>query len=269
MRATSHALGQVRTPANGADGLLTVIVPVFNEVATVEEAIRRVRSIDVAKEIIIVDDGSTDGTADRLAQLDGVVLLAHGRNRGKGAAIRTALERATGDVVIIQDADLEYDPRDIPALYARFRSGDVMAVYGSRVLKRGHRISSWLYYWGGRSITLVTRLLYGIALTDEPTGYKLLATDTLRSFSLDAEGFDFCAQLTARILRNGGRIVELPIDYHPRSRAEGKKITARDGLIALWVLTRERWRPRILARPPLVRESGDRGLRPIVDQPEA
>lgn len=228
---------------NASGGLLTVIVPVYNEASTVEEIIARLKCLDLPKEIIVVDDGSDDGTAAKLARTEGIVLLRHERNRGKGAAVRTALRHAIGDTVIIQDADLEYDPRDIPGLYERFRAGDVMAVYGSRVLMRGNRYSSWLYYWGGRSVTLVTRALYGIALTDEPTGYKMVSTSVLRAVDLDAERFDFCAQLTARILRTGGRIVEVPISYKPRTHAQGKKITARDGLITLWVLVQERLRP--------------------------
>lgn len=207
------------------------------------ELLARLRAVDLPMEVIVVDDGSSDGTPGALAASDGIVLLRHERNRGKGAAIATALERARGEVCIVQDADLEYDPADIPALYERYLAGGADAVYGSRVLLRGQRYSSLFFYWGGRLVSLVTSVLYGASVTDEPTGYKLLGTDFLRSLGVSARGFDFCPQLTARILRRGGRIAEVPIRYEPRSWAEGKKITARDGLLAIWVLLRERFRP--------------------------
>lgn len=222
--------------------LLSILIPAYNEERTILELLRRVRVLDLPKEIIVVDDGSTDGTASLLAGADGAIVLRHERNRGKGAAITTALERARGDVCITQDADLEYDPRDIPLLYERYLRGDVSAVYGSRILGRPRRHSSLLFYWGGRLVSLVASVLYATKMTDEPTGYKLVDTALLRSLRLQAQGFDFCPELTARILKSGGRIAEVPIRYEPRSWAEGKKISARDGLLAIWVLVRERFR---------------------------
>ncbi|MGH2377545.1 MAG: glycosyltransferase family 2 protein [Candidatus Limnocylindria bacterium] len=221
--------------------LLSVLIPVYNEERTIREIVRRVRAIDLPKEVIVVDDGSTDGTRAALAEMDGITVIGHERNAGKGAAVSTALARARGEVFITQDADLEYDPSDIPALYSRYLEGDTDAVFGSRVLSGGRRHSSVLFYWGGRLVSLITSLLYGTWITDEPTGYKLVRTDLARSLDLRASGFDFCPELTARILRRGGRIVEVPIRYDPRSWAQGKKITARDGLLAIWVLVRERF----------------------------
>lgn len=221
---------------------LSVLVPAFNEERTIGEVLRRLGELPIPHETIVVDDGSTDRTAKIASRWGEARLIRHERNRGKGAAFTTALREARGPVVIVQDADLEYDPRDIPRLYARYRQGDVEAVYGSRNLRPNPR-SSQLFYVGGVLLSVVTSLLYGARITDEATGYKMVGTDLLRSYGLQASGFDLCPELTAAILRRGGRIAEVPISYAPRSWAEGKKIGARDGLVALWVLVRDRFRP--------------------------
>lgn len=226
----------------GEGRLLSILIPAYNEERTIAELLRRVRAVDLPKEIIVVDDGSTDRTPDLLASAAGVTVVRHQRNRGKGAAVATALAHARGEICIVQDADLEYDPSDIPALYARYLKGDVEAVFGSRILMPGQRYSSIFFYWGGRLVSFVASALYGAWITDESTGYKLASTELLRSLDIRAEGFDFCPVLTARILRRRGTIAEVPIRYDPRGWADGKKITARDGLIAIWVLIRERFR---------------------------
>jgi dolichol-phosphate mannosyltransferase len=221
---------------------ISVLVPAYDEERTIGEVLRRLRDLPTPHEVIVVDDGSTDRTAEIASRSAEARLIRHDRNRGKGAAFTTALREARAPVVIVQDADLEYDPRDIPRLYERYRRGDVDAVYGSRNLRPNPR-SSRLFYLGGVFLSVVTSVLYGARITDEATGYKMVGTELLRSYRLRASGFDLCAELTAAILRRGGRIAEVAITYSPRSRAEGKKITAWDGLVALWVLFRERIRP--------------------------
>ena len=222
---------------------LSVIVPVYNEVATVAQIIEQVLKVelgDVEKEVIVVNDGSTDGTDAVLDTLvarrpNSLKIVHHEQNRGKGAAIRTALEHVTGDVVITQDADLEYDPQEYPALLAPFEDPAVQVVYGSRNL-HGNPRSSWSFYWGGRLLSWIANLLYGSHITDEPTGYKVLRADLFRSLDLQSDGFEFCPEVTAKVLRRGIEIHEVPISYRPRSFDEGKKINWRDGLRAIWTL---------------------------------
>jgi len=224
--------------------LLSVLVPVYNEQDTVIPILERVLELDVPKEVIVVDDGSTDASAHRLEEFarehPEVTVLRHPRNRGKGAAVRTALERATGDVVVVQDADLEYDPRDLPRLLSLIERGEADVVYGSRV-RGGNPMSYLRYYLGGRLVSLVASLLYGRWITDEPTCYKMVRRDLLDDIDLEAEGFEFCPELTAKLLRRGARYREVPIRYRPRSIGEGKKIRARDGLIAVWTLLKLRF----------------------------
>jgi len=206
-----------------------------------------VLSAPVAKQVVVVDDGSTDGSGGVVARLaeshPEVELASHAANRGKGAAIRTGLARARGSYTIIQDADLEYDPADYARLLQAARERGARVVYGSRVLAR-QPISYRRYYWGGRLLSAVASLLYGQRITDEPTCYKLLATDLLRGLPLREEGFGFCPEVTALVRRRGERIVEVPIHYAPRSIAEGKKIRWRDGLRAVWILLKLRWSRR-------------------------
>jgi len=230
----SRPTGQKCRPG---DVTLTVIVPAYNEQAFIRKVLERLLAEPTNKQIIVVDDGSEDETAAivrRFAQA-GVILLRHERNLGKGAAIRTALSLATGRFIIIQDADLEYDPADFPALLRPLVAGRADVVYGSRNLRANPRVNR-LFYWGGQLVTLVANLLFGVHLTDEATGYKAFRADVLRSLSLRSRGFEFCPEVTAKLLRRGVRIVEVPIRYRPRSFREGKKIRAWHGLAAVLVL---------------------------------
>lgn len=226
---------------------LSIIVPVYNEARTVARLIERVLAVDldgVEREVIVVNDGSTDRTHDVLehiaSQRPGLIkVYHHEQNRGKGAAIRTALEHVTGDIVITQDADLEYDPEDYPRLLALFEDPSVQVVYGSRNLRDNPR-SSWTFYWGGRLVSWFANLLYGSDLTDEATGYKLFRTELLRSLDLQSDGFEFCPEVTGKLLRHDIEIHEIPISYQPRGIEEGKKINWRDGLEAIWTLVKHR-----------------------------
>ena len=227
---------------------ISILIPVFNEVRTLHELLAQVDMATVAgleKELIIVDDGSTDGTREILEQLDGLQtsfrVVFHGQNMGKGAAIRTALTYATGDLVLIQDADLEYDPRDYEDLVAPILRGRADVVYGSR-LRGGKPVRdfSLLYLWGNKFVTLVTNVLYGAALTDMETGYKLFRADVIKNLHIRANRFDFEPEVTAKILKRGYKLVELPISYYGRPHAEGKKLTWRDGFSALWTLIKYR-----------------------------
>jgi len=223
---------------------LSVIVPVFNERNTVAEIVRRMRAVDlpVEREIVIVDDGSFDGTRDVLTQLQDstVRVVLHPHNRGKGYAIRTGLEHVTGDLVLIQDADLEYDPDDWPKLLAPVMKGRAVVVYGSRFT--GERRNMLFLHWvGNRFLSIVTNVLYNTTLSDMETCYKLFTRDLISSIKLNAERFDFEPEVTAKILRKGIRIYEVPISYSGREISEGKKITWRDGFQALWTLVKYRF----------------------------
>ncbi len=227
---------------------LSVVVPVFNERSTVAEVLRRMRAVKlpVSMDIIVVDDGSTDGTDKILETLhDSTVrVVHHGANRGKGAAVRTGLELARGDLLLVQDADLEYDPDDWPKLLDPVLKGKAKVVYGSRFT--GERKNMLPLHWvGNRLITLVTNVLYSSTLSDVETCYKLMDRQVIEGMRLDAEGFEFEPEVTAKILRRGYRIYEVPISYSGREVTEGKKITWKDGLVALWTLLRYR-----LARRP-------------------
>ena len=224
---------------------LSIIVPVYNEETTLEEIIKRIRDTDLAYEIIAVDDGSTDQSPAILAKLENcgeppLRLLRHERNRGKGAAMRTGLDAVTGNLVLVQDADLEYDPADYAALVEPFADSAVEVVYGSRNLQRNPR-SSWSFYWGGRLLSWIANWLYGSHITDEATGYKVIKTDLLRDLGLETDGFEFCPEVTGKLLQRGVDIHEVPISYPPRSWDEGKKIQWFDGVIAIWTLVRYRF----------------------------
>ncbi|MBI4799077.1 MAG: glycosyltransferase family 2 protein [Desulfarculus sp.] len=222
--------------------MLSVIIPAYNEEAYIATVLERVRAVAMPKEIIVVDDGSKDATAAIVEGLGGddLTLIRHGRNQGKGAAIRSGLERASGEVVIIQDADLEYDPEDYHAVVGPIIGGLARVVYGSRVLNRANRYSYLSFYWGGRLVSLATNLLYGSRLTDEPTCYKAFETPLLKSLGLTCTGFEFCPEVTGKLLKRGITIHEVPISYVPRDKGQGKKITFKDGFEAIWVLLKVR-----------------------------
>ena len=225
---------------------LSVVIPVYNEKATLEEIIRRIQATQIEKEIIIVDDGSTDGSnklSENIAKSsnNSIRVIRHETNKGKGAAIINGMEEVKGDLIIIQDADLEYDPNDYEALIELFKNDHVQVVYGSRNLKKNNR-SSFAYYWGGRLLSWITNILYGSNVTDEATGYKVFRTSLLKDLDLKSTGFDFCPEVTAKILRRKIKIYEVPISYNPRLRHEGKKIRWIDGLTAIWVLVKYRFK---------------------------
>jgi glycosyltransferase involved in cell wall biosynthesis len=223
---------------------LSVIVPVYNERNTVAEIVRQMRAVELPldREVVIVDDGSTDGTRDILKQLaDSTVrVVLHPANQGKGAAVRTGLAQVTGDLVLIQDADLEYDPEDWPKLLAPVLKGRAQVVYGSRFT--GERRNMLFLHWvGNRLLSLCTNILYNTTLSDMETCYKLFDRDLITSINLRANSFDFEPEVTAKVLRRGIRIYEVPISYSGREFDEGKKITWRDGIVALRTLIKYRF----------------------------
>jgi glycosyltransferase involved in cell wall biosynthesis len=223
--------------------LLSVVMPVFNESATVDEIIRRVLALPLRIQLIVVDDASTDGTREiltRLQEQQGFTLLLQPRNQGKGAALRRGFEAVSGDLVAIQDADLEYSPEEFPMLIELICQGRADVVYGSRFLGR-HRVFLFSHYVGNRLLTLLTNILYNTMLSDMETCYKVMRTEVLRSMTLRSNGFGIEPELTAKIFKRGYRVYEVPITYDGREYAEGKKIEWRDGVVALWLLFRYRF----------------------------
>ncbi|MDD5503711.1 MAG: glycosyltransferase family 2 protein [Candidatus Omnitrophica bacterium] len=222
---------------------LSVLVPVYNESKTIRKIIEDVRRVDIDKEIILVDDCSTDGTRRILDEyygsLDRVKIIYHKKNQGKGAAVKTALEYAKGDYSIIQDGDLEYDPKDYKLLLRAALAGGADIVYGSRFLKTW-RCTSLPHFIVNRALTMATNILYGSKLTDMETCYKLIRTDIFKALRLRSDRFDIEPEITARLLRKGCKIIEEPISYKGRPYHEGKKITWKDGFMALWTLLRFR-----------------------------
>ena len=227
---------------------LSIIVPVYNESRTIAEIVRRVQgaSLDLAKELIVVDDASTDGTREVLEKLlregsDEMRVVFHEVNRGKGAAIRTGLAHATGEIILIQDADLEYDPRDYPLLLEPILGDQADVVFGNRFHGGPHRVLYFWHYVANRLLTLLTNVLTGLNLSDMEVGYKVFRTDVLRRITLKAERFGFEPEITVKVARLGCRVYEVPIRYHGRTYEEGKKITWRDGLAALFHIIRFRF----------------------------
>jgi glycosyltransferase involved in cell wall biosynthesis len=222
---------------------LSIIIPAYNEEHTLGKVLCDIFALklDFDFEVIVVDDGSTDLTASE-AQSCGfaVTYLNQHKNLGKGLAIRRGMKSAKGEFILIQDADCEYDPQDYPALLKPLFSGEAEVVYGSRILKETNKRSYTAFYWGGRLLSWWTNLLYGSCLTDESTGYKAFTSEVLKSLGLSCKGFEFCPEVTARLLLQGKKIVEVPISYYPRTIEDGKKISWKDGVLALWILLKLR-----------------------------
>ncbi len=224
---------------------LSVLIPVYNERHTVEPLLKRVEEVPYEKEIIVVDDASTDGTREILERLsldhpDQVRFFFHGQNRGKGAAIRTAIKHLTGDVVIIQDADLEYDPHDYPALLEPILDGHADVVFGNRFHGGPHRVLYFWHYVGNRFLTNLCNMVTNLNLSDMEVGYKVFRADVLKRLRLKSDRFSIEPELTVKVAKLGSRVYEVPIAYHGRTYAEGKKITWRDGFAALYYIIRFR-----------------------------
>jgi len=224
--------------------ILSILIPVYNEKNTISEILKKIENVSLSelgfeKQIIIVDDYSNDGTREVLKSFEGKYkVVYHPRNRGKGMAIRTALEQATGDYTIIQDADLEYDPEDYKNLLKRALEKEAKVVYGSRCLEVKNKYSHRSFYLGGLLLSWFANLLFGIKITDESTCYKLFKTEFLKSLKLKSERFEFCPEVTAKTAKRKVNIYEVPINYYPRHIDEGKKIKWKDGIVALWTLVK-------------------------------
>ena len=222
---------------------LSVVIPAYNEVATIEQILDRVDAISHEKEIIVVDDGSTDGTAQRLNEISetkDIKTIFHGVNKGKGAALKTGFQHVSGDLVIIQDADLEYDPRDYDILIAPILDGRADVVFGSRFLGGPHRVLFFWHYVGNKFLTILSNMLTNLNLSDMETGYKAFRAELLSHIQIKSQRFGFEPEITAKFAKLKCKIYEVPISYSGRGYEEGKKITWRDGISALFQIVRFR-----------------------------
>jgi glycosyltransferase involved in cell wall biosynthesis len=243
-RSTTEPKPDAAAMSDRWQGCVSVIVPVYNEVVHIDELFQAIHASPVKKEIIIVDDGSTDGTREKLQAMllaNDVTLVFHEKNCGKGAAIRTALQYARGEYVLIQDSDLEYDPQDYPALLRPLEQHQANVVYGVRLDRpeRGLR-----FFLGAKLLTHLSNLLYGAGIHDEATCYKVFRRSLISQIDLRCRRFEFCPEVTAKLCRMGEKIAEVPIAYAPRSAGEGKKIRHADGWLAIWTLLRHRFTRR-------------------------
>lgn len=223
---------------------LSVVIPIYNEKDTVAEILRRVKATGLPSEIILVDDGSTDGTRDVLRNLESpptVIVLFHEKNKGKGAALRTGFQKVSGDVILVQDADLEYNPSEYPALLEPIESGQADVVYGSRFLGSKRRVTMFWHMVANQMLTLATNVLYNSILSDMETGYKVFRADVLKGIPLRANRFDFEPEITAKVLKRKARLFEIPISFNPREYTEGKKIGLADAFAAVWALVKYRF----------------------------
>ena len=223
---------------------ISVIIPAYNEKGTIEEILRRVQATGIPDEIIVVDDGSVDGTRQILDSLDGkggVRVILHDRNLGKGAAVVTGIRAAQGEILLIQDADLEYDPRDIPRLLEPIDEGIADVVYGSRFLGGPRRPVMFWHMVANKVLTLMTNILYNNILTDMETGYKMFRREVVQGMRIKARRFDFEPEFTAKILKRKVRLYEVPISFNPRDYNEGKKIGLKDAFVAVWTLLKYRF----------------------------
>jgi len=228
--------------------ILSIIMPAYNEektIAQIVEKIMAVNLLNISKELIIVDDGSTDNTSNIVKNLqsrfNNISIFKLEKNSGKGAAVRVGIEKSKGHVIIIQDADLEYEPKDYAACIAPILEKRARVVYGSRLLPAKRKTGRFDFLLGGMMVTFVTNILYLAWLTDEPTCYKTFDADLIKSTPFKADGFDWEPEITAKILKKGNKIVEVPINYYPRKKSEGKKINWRDGIKAIWTLFKYRF----------------------------
>jgi glycosyltransferase involved in cell wall biosynthesis len=221
--------------------LLSVIIPAYNEIEFIDEILRKVKETPYDKEIIVVDDCSTDGTRERLNELkaaDGVVVIFQEKNQGKGAALRRGIAAATGDIVLIQDADLEYDPREYPVLLGPILEGKADVVYGSRFLGGPHRVLYFWHYVGNSMVTLLSNMFTNLNLTDMETCYKVFKKEVIKTITIESDRFGVEPEITAKVARGKWRIFEVPISYYGRTYEEGKKITWRDGIKAFFTIVK-------------------------------